>query len=155
RIRSHPGVTDSALSALDHVESVYEALVDAGFGDWISLDMGVVRDLDYYTGIVFEMLVPKLGKPIAGGGRYDNLYGIYGDSIPATGFALEIDRLLPLVGEDDQPAEKVTTWCPELSPEARQSLSELREQYRVDVRYEAPGEDEGILVESDGSTREL
>ncbi|MFP4687178.1 MAG: ATP phosphoribosyltransferase regulatory subunit [bacterium] len=87
----------TARRALDHLSFLYDELCSAGYGDWISLDLSVVRDLDYYTGIVFEGLVSGFGRPLVGGGRYDNLYANYGAAHSATGFALEIDRLLPLL----------------------------------------------------------
>jgi ATP phosphoribosyltransferase regulatory subunit len=86
-----------ARQALSHLSFLFEKLCDAGYEDRISLDLSVVRDLDYYTGIVFEGLVTGFGRPVVGGGRYDGLYSHYGDPHPATGFALEIDRLLPLL----------------------------------------------------------
>ncbi len=86
-----------ARQALSHLSFLFEKLCDAGYEDRISLDLSVVRDLDYYTGIVFEGLVTGFGRPVVGGGRYDGLYAHYGDPHPATGFALEIDRLLPLL----------------------------------------------------------
>jgi ATP phosphoribosyltransferase regulatory subunit len=57
------------------------------------IDLGLARDLGYYTGPVFEVLDPGLGTPLGGGGRYDDLLGRFGRSLPAVGFALRIDDL--------------------------------------------------------------
>jgi ATP phosphoribosyltransferase regulatory subunit len=54
-------------------------------------DLGLARDLGYYTGAVFEVYDPGLGTPLGGGGRYDDLLGRFGRSLPAVGFALRID----------------------------------------------------------------
>jgi histidyl-tRNA synthetase len=59
----------------------------------VIFDLGLVRDLDYYTGAVFEVYDPAFGVPIGGGGRYDDLVGRYGRSLPAVGFALNVERL--------------------------------------------------------------
>ena len=59
----------------------------------VIIDVGLVRDLDYYTGLVFEVVHPALGEPIGGGGRYDSLVGKFGDDRPAVGFALAIDAV--------------------------------------------------------------
>jgi histidyl-tRNA synthetase len=60
------------------------------------IDMGVVRGLDYYTGIVFEIDANDLGaeKQICGGGSYEltRLFG--GNAVPSTGFAFGFDRLI-------------------------------------------------------------
>lgn len=59
----------------------------------VMVDLGIVRGIDYYTGAVFEGFVKDLGTALGGGGRYDNLVGEFtGESIPATGFAIGVDR---------------------------------------------------------------
>jgi ATP phosphoribosyltransferase regulatory subunit len=68
----------------------------------VIFDLGLVRDLGYYTGAVFDVYDPALGAPLGGGGRYDDLLGRFGRPLPAVGFALTIDRLhIALTGEED------------------------------------------------------
>src|SRR5919202_1856246 len=65
------------------------------------IDLGLARDLGYYTGAVFEVYDPRLGTPLGGGGRYDELLGRFGRPLPAVGFALRIDDLhMALHGEE-------------------------------------------------------
>jgi ATP phosphoribosyltransferase regulatory subunit len=67
----------------------------------VIFDLGLVRDLAYYTGAVFEVYDPALGQPIGGGGRYDDLLGRFGRPLPAVGFALTVDSLhVALTGEE-------------------------------------------------------
>jgi ATP phosphoribosyltransferase regulatory subunit len=67
----------------------------------VIFDLGLVRDLGYYTGAVFDVYDPALGAPLGGGGRYDDLLGRFGRPLPAVGFALTIDRLhIALTGEE-------------------------------------------------------
>jgi ATP phosphoribosyltransferase regulatory subunit len=67
----------------------------------VIFDLGLARDLGYYTGAVFEVYDPALGEPLGGGGRYDELLGRFGRPLPAVGFALGIDRLhIALAGEE-------------------------------------------------------
>jgi len=67
----------------------------------VIFDLGLVRNIGYYTGAVFDVYDPELGAPIGGGGRYDDLLGRFGRSLPAVGFALGIDRLhIALAGEE-------------------------------------------------------
>lgn len=154
-IQSFSRVPEETLWALEHLRSVYDQLKTAGFGEMISLDFGVVRDLDYYTGIVFEALLPGIGKPIVGGGRYDQLYANYGDSVPATGFAVELDRILPVLDGLENGKETRTVWCPEPTPDARDKLRELRTEYSVSVIYDEPDEsDGGYLMDATGELSE-
>jgi ATP phosphoribosyltransferase regulatory subunit len=83
-----------ALDALDNLTKVYDYLRDFGMADRISLDLSLVRELGYYTGIVFEGYAAGIGYPICGGGRYDKLLSYYGCDCGATGFALSIDLLM-------------------------------------------------------------
>jgi ATP phosphoribosyltransferase regulatory subunit len=66
----------------------------------VIFDLGLIRDLDYYTGAVFEVYDAGLGAPIGGGGRYDDLLGRFGRDMPACGWALNVERLhMARVGE--------------------------------------------------------
>jgi ATP phosphoribosyltransferase regulatory subunit len=62
----------------------------------LEIDLGEVRGLGYYTGIIFNLYAPGSPRPVGGGGRYDNLLGRFGDSRPAVGFSLDLDALAPL-----------------------------------------------------------
>jgi ATP phosphoribosyltransferase regulatory subunit len=67
----------------------------------VIVDLGLVRQLGYYTGAVFEVYDPALGSPIGRGGRYDDLLGRFGRPLPAVGFAIGVDRLhIALAGEE-------------------------------------------------------
>ncbi len=76
--------------ALSDLEKLFEALSWYGLNDCILFDIGIVRGLAYYTGIVFEIIdAQKSLRSIAGGGRYDRLVENYGGpSTPAVGFAV-------------------------------------------------------------------
>ena len=60
----------------------------------IEVDLGLIRDFDYYSGTVFEAHSGRAGLPLLGGGRYDGLLGRFGRPAPATGFAIGIERVL-------------------------------------------------------------
>ena len=66
-----------------------------------TLNLGVARGLDYYTGIVFEIYVPELGaqKQICGGGSYSLVKVFGGQEVESTGFALGFDRLMNAMDE--------------------------------------------------------
>jgi histidyl-tRNA synthetase len=66
----------------------------------VELDLSLARGLSYYTGAIMEINVPDLAGSLGGGGRYDNLVGMFlGQSIPASGFSLGLERILVVMGE--------------------------------------------------------
>ena len=76
------------------------ALLPADVQERIIFDLGLLRDLGYYTGAIFEVLDPGLGVALGGGGRYDELLGRFGRPLPAVGWTLEVGRVhVALVGE--------------------------------------------------------
>jgi ATP phosphoribosyltransferase regulatory subunit len=89
-----------AEDAITGLRLVHELLAPE-VADRVIFDLGLVRNIGYYTGAVFDVYDPALGAPIGGGGRYDDLLGRFGRKLPAVGFALGIDRLhLALAGEE-------------------------------------------------------
>lgn len=89
-----------AAEAVTGLRKVHE-LLDPGVAERVIFDLGLLRNIGYYTGAVFDVYDPALGAPIGGGGRYDDLLGRFGRRLPAVGFALGVDRLhLALAGEE-------------------------------------------------------
>ena len=80
--------------ALDNLSEIYRLLEIYGAADKITFDLGLIRDFEYYTGMVFEAYAAGVGYTLAGGGRYDNMLKDFGFDCPATGFALGIERIL-------------------------------------------------------------
>jgi ATP phosphoribosyltransferase regulatory subunit len=79
--------------ALDELSRVHELLGAYGLGGTVNLDLGAIRDFDYYTGVIFEGYGQDLGSPLAQGGRYDRLLQRFGRPAPATGFMIHLDLL--------------------------------------------------------------
>jgi ATP phosphoribosyltransferase regulatory subunit len=91
---------DPAQDAVTGLRRVLDLLEPAA-AERVIFDLGLVRNIGYYTGAVFDVYDPALGAPIGGGGRYDELLGRFGRSLPAVGFALGVDRLhIALAGEE-------------------------------------------------------
>jgi ATP phosphoribosyltransferase regulatory subunit len=89
-----------AVEPVTGMRRVYE-LLEPAVAERVIFDLGLVRNIGYYTGAVFEVYDPELGAPIGGGGRYDELLGRFGRPLPAVGFALGVDRLhMALAGEE-------------------------------------------------------
>ncbi|UFS68517.1 ATP phosphoribosyltransferase regulatory subunit [Geomonas sp. RF6] len=89
---------ERSLKALDNIAQVLEILDIHGVSDYLTIDLGEIRGLDYHSGLTFEGFVAGLGEAVCGGGRYDDLTGKYGFPAPATGFAFNILALLNALG---------------------------------------------------------
>lgn len=71
----------------------FAALEERGAADRVRIDLGLLRDLGYYSGAIVEVYDPALGHVLGGGGRYDGLMKRFGVDLPACGFALYLDRV--------------------------------------------------------------
>jgi ATP phosphoribosyltransferase regulatory subunit len=96
-------LTDAPAPAVDAVTGMRRVheLLAPDVAERVIFDLGLVRNIGYYTGAVFEVYDPALGAPIGGGGRYDDLLGRFGRPLPAVGFALFVDSVhQALAGEE-------------------------------------------------------
>ncbi|HEY4101582.1 MAG TPA: histidine--tRNA ligase [Gemmatimonadales bacterium] len=84
------GPFTGAIPTDSHLGRTIRGVEDLGLGDWLDVDMTIVRGLAYYTGTVFELFDAKGElRAICGGGRYDNLLASLGGSdLPAVGFGM-------------------------------------------------------------------
>jgi ATP phosphoribosyltransferase regulatory subunit len=83
----------------------YAALEARGAADRVRIDLGLLRDLGYYTGAILEVYDPALGHVIGGGGRYDGLLKKFGIDLPAAGFALYVERVHVAQMEEETPPD--------------------------------------------------
>jgi ATP phosphoribosyltransferase regulatory subunit len=89
--------------ALNELRRVRELLEVHGLGDVVRLDLGAIRDFDYYTGIIFEGYGPDVGRPVAQGGRYDGLLARFGRPAAATGFVIQLDLVWEMLLRGPRP----------------------------------------------------
>jgi histidyl-tRNA synthetase len=141
-LREEVGHLETGQQALDDLEQLL-AFADAGrSGPRLFLDPYLARGLSYYTGPIFEIRSDEFSGSLGGGGRYDDLIGMFSKrSIPACGFSLGVERVLLLMEEHgmfDESASTVdvlvTLWNDELTPRSVELANELREAgLRVDL----------------------
>lgn len=74
-----------AQTSIRHLCQVWEALEDFGVAEHVMIDLTMIGDFSYYTGMTFEGYAAELGFPVCSGGRYDNLLQQFGRPAPATG----------------------------------------------------------------------
>lgn len=90
--------------AVDYLRSLYDELSAAGYGQYVRFDLGMVHQIDYYTGVVFRGYVEGAGDAVLSGGRYDSLVGVFGRDAQATGFAVDVDAVARTLPETALPA---------------------------------------------------
>lgn len=84
---------DAVERATARLGETLEALERRGVSDRVQIDLGLLRDLGYYSGAILEVYDPALGHVLGGGGRYDGLLERFGLDLPAAGFALYLERV--------------------------------------------------------------
>ncbi len=80
------------------IEGVLSLLDEFDLNCKINVDLGELRGFNYYTGVTFEIISPRVSSSLVRGGRYDELVGKYGYDCAATGFAVDIEALLDVAG---------------------------------------------------------
>lgn len=94
------GLNKTSKAALDNLRRIYELLCLYGFEKYISIDLGMLQSIDYYTGSIFKCYTHGIGFPVCAGGRYDNLMGKFGASMGAVGVAIGINRVMSALGRE-------------------------------------------------------
>ncbi len=144
------GLDKNGRESLDRLQTLLSTLQRLGLGDRVVFDLTVVRGLAYYTSTVFEAFAKKgASRSLFGGGRYDQLIGLFGGpSTPACGLALGDQILEQLLREADRwgPAESaldtfVVAVTPQEAPLAMEWVERLRRS--------------GLSADSDLMTRSL
>lgn len=82
------------LGAIAYLRRLYQALDEAGYGDRIMIDLGLVHEMDYYTGIMFRGYIGGAGAAILAGGRYNALCAKFGRDLPAGGFGIDVESVV-------------------------------------------------------------
>ena len=89
-----PELNETSKAALENLKKIYELLCKYGFEKFVSIDLGMLQSIDYYTGSIFKCYTHGVGFPICAGGRYDNLMGKFGRNTGAVGVAMGINRII-------------------------------------------------------------
>ncbi|MFB9828110.1 ATP phosphoribosyltransferase regulatory subunit [Lederbergia wuyishanensis] len=91
---------ENVLGTLQHIKKLAKILMESGSGE-ILVDLGRVKNLPYYSGLMFRGFLQSSGAVCFSGGRYDRLYEQFGESISAVGVALDVEVLAAQVIETD------------------------------------------------------
>ena len=96
-----------ALNALEDLEQTYMILKDYNLDKYISLDLGMVQSINYYTGLIFKGYTYGIGFPVLNGGRYDQLLDNFGINMPAVGFSIGVNMLMMAVSRQGKDNIKI------------------------------------------------
>lgn len=117
----------------EEVQEFLDYMKDFGYADKIKADASLVRGLDYYTGLVFEVF---LGSKVScgGGGRYDDLIGkVGGEQTPAVGISLGVDRIMQVMNEKKLilgPAPRVVALVANVDDDVRSDAIKIAQKLR-------------------------
>lgn len=90
KLTAHP----LCRAAIANLRDIIHILDAYGCADCITIDLGMVHQANYYSGMIFRGMTADLGQPLLSGGRYDGLPARFGRELPATGFALSLKLLM-------------------------------------------------------------
>jgi ATP phosphoribosyltransferase regulatory subunit len=127
----------TAQQSIAHLCEVWDVLKAYGVSEHVLIDLTMIGDFSYYTGMTFEGYAADLGFPVCSGGRYDNLLTQFGRPAPATGFALKTNRILEVVSKQptEVPERILVAYSAASREEAFAKAKELRSR-------------EGVMVET-------
>ncbi|TDF97015.1 ATP phosphoribosyltransferase regulatory subunit [Paenibacillus piri] len=143
----------TAQQSIAHLCEIWDVLKAYGVSEHVMIDLTMIGDISYYTGMTFEGYAADLGFPVCSGGRYDNLLMHFGRPAPATGFALKTNRILEVVSKRpvEEPKRVLIAYTASSRVEAFLQAKRLREQENavVETRLiadESIGQATGRLV---------
>ena len=103
-------LNDEGKAGLEDLRQIFALCQSTSAGPHLSLDRSLARGLSYYTGPIFEIRVADLAGSLGGGGRYDDLIGMFsGENVPACGISLGLERILVVMGERNMFPEAVVS----------------------------------------------
>ncbi len=144
RLVEFVGNNEAGATGVDELRSIVGYADSSEIAHRIEIDPSLARGLSYYTGAIMEISVKDLSGSLGGGGRYDNLVGMFaGQEVPACGFSLGLERIIVVMTEREMFPKSslysgadvlVTIWNEESIPDAIGLATQLRQEgIRVDL----------------------
>ena len=93
---------DGGKEIIADLREIYNSLAALGYNGKITVDLGLVNKLDYYTGIVIKGYLEGYGDAVLSGGRYNKLLAEFGYDVPAIGFAVNIDAAAKVIKQSGE-----------------------------------------------------
>lgn len=154
-LTSHP----MCRAAIDNLRQIMDCLTAWGCADCLTIDLGMVHQANYYSGMIFRGITARLGEPLLSGGRYDGLPARFGREIPAVGFALNLKLLMMALENQGErfpapEAEVLVGFEEGALPEAIRYVTDLRAQGKAAVLVygEKPQNDRAVWMTKSGAS---
>src|SRR5690625_836603 len=96
-------LTTEMIQTLTNLQNIYQVLESYGVEKHVVIDLSLINHMDYYSDIIFQGFIEKVGKPILMGGRYNTLANQFNADLPAIGFACDVDFLISGLREEILP----------------------------------------------------
>ncbi|MGI6030539.1 MAG: ATP phosphoribosyltransferase regulatory subunit [Eubacteriales bacterium] len=96
--------SEEAQAILAELRHIVEDLTQLGYGEYLAVDLGMVHQIGYYTGLIFRGYLDGSGENCLAGGRYDGLSANFGGELPSTGFAITVNSILDTQEKTDSMA---------------------------------------------------
>ena len=121
-----------SLDAIARLEKLYEVLKLYGVEEYVSFDLGMLSNYNYYTGVIFKAYTYGVGDAVVKGGRYDNLLHQFGKDAAAIGFVIVIDDLLEALSRQKveiplADAKQVIYYSADNSADFAEKLAQVKE----------------------------
>lgn len=128
---------EKALDTLNTISKVYDIVSKAGLGEYLSIDLGMVQHINYYTGLIYRGYAKGIGDALLSGGRYDNLISQFGSDIPATGLAINVDNLMEALGNANENCKTDFVKCMAFGEKIEKVYSEVDAFNKNGIKAEA------------------
>ncbi len=138
-----------AKAALENLREILDILDDYGYTKYVSIDLGMLRSLDYYTGMIFKGFTYEIGFPIISGGRYDKAVTAFGRDLAAVGFSMSLNLCMTALrrqGKEPAPLRTDAIIGYDAEPGLRRMALEMASHMRK--------EGLAVLVDCEGMTEE-
>jgi histidyl-tRNA synthetase len=154
RIVEFVGDNELGAQGVDELQSIIDFADSSGIAEKLKIDPSLARGLSYYTGAIMEINVKDLAGSLGGGGRYDNLVGMFSaQQVPACGFSLGLERMLVVMTErnmfpaeiDASPSDVMVAIRDETRRSAKESLSLAKELRSAKIRTDVYPVDDATL----------
>lgn len=99
----HLPLPNALQTTLTNMNDIYTLLKAYGVEEHVVFDLSLINHMDYYSDMIFQGFIGRVGRPVIMGGRYDTLASEFGSNIPAIGFACDIDYLIAGMDDADVP----------------------------------------------------
>lgn len=129
-------LSEGLVATLQNLKDIYDILVAYDVASHLVIDLSLINHMDYYSDMIFQGFIKKVGKPVLMGGRYNRLADQFEADIPAIGFACDIDLLLtgiPLKKEENSNPLAVTIFYDKSAEKASLQLANDLRNARYNV----------------------